>query len=53
MLLAKFTRLLKFLIFSVLAKKSHSVFIYNVITLLIKLGRNEAQNQQKKILTLL
>ena len=37
MLLAKLPKLNKFLIFSVLAKKSRSVFIYNVITLLIKL----------------
>ena len=38
MLLAKLSKLNKFHIFSVLAKKSHFVFIYNVITLLIKLG---------------
>lgn len=50
MLLAKLSKLTKYPIFSVLAKQSYSVFIYNVITLLIKLGRNEAQNQQQKYL---
>ena len=41
MLLAKFSKLPKlnkFHIFSVLAKKGRYVFIYNVITMLIKLG---------------
>ena len=38
MLLAKLSKLNKLHIFSVLANKSHSVFIYNVITMLIKLG---------------
>ena len=52
MLLAKFSKLPKlnkFHIFSVLAKKSHSVFIYSVITLLIFFGGSKKTPHETEV----